>query len=77
MKIVRVTKSIMNKLNATGYAVGTKYAYKVNCKVNNRVIVERIPLYYYHHGINPGRRVCTDDYARRNGLSEILEVKGA
>lgn len=78
MKTVRVTKSIMDKLNAKGYAVGTKYAYRVRTKIyQNCSVVERIPLYYYHRGINPGWRVCTDDYARRNGLSEILLVKGA
>lgn len=76
MKTVRVSKSIMDKLSATGYAIGRKYAYSVRGRIApRRLIVDRIPRYYYHDGINAGPRVCTIDYARRNGLLDIVEVK--
>lgn len=78
MDKIRVSKSIMDSLNKTGYAVGKKYAYKVHDKLSpDCIVVERIPRYYYHDGINPGPRVCTVDYARRHGLLDVLQVKGA
>lgn len=76
MDKIRVSKSIMDSLNKTGYAVGKKYAYKVHDKLSpDCIVVERIPR--YHDGINPGPRVCTVDYARRHGLLDVLQVKGA
>lgn len=78
MDKIRVSKSIMDSLNKTGYAVGKKYAYKVYDKLSpDCIVVERIPRYYYHDGINPGPRVCTMDYARRNHMVDVLQVKGA
>lgn len=55
MDKIRVSKSIMDSLNKTGYAVGKKYTYKVHDKLSpDCIVVERIPRYYYHDGINPG-----------------------
>lgn len=72
MDKIRVSKSIMDSLNKTGYAVGKKYVYHLRGRVAvDRMIVERYPNYYYHDGINPGRRRNTLDYARRNGMIEI------
>lgn len=78
MKTVRVSKSIMGSLSAKRYAYGKKYVYYFRGKVApNRMIVERYPQYYYHDGVGEGWRLNTLDYARRNGMTEILEVKGA
>lgn len=78
MKTIRVSKNIFDSLKTKRYAYGKKYVYYLRGTVAvDRMIVERYPNYYYHHGINPGRRLNTLDYARRNGMIEILEVKGA
>lgn len=78
MKTVRVSKSMFYSLKTKRYACGKKYVYRVRGRVAvDRMIVERYPnyYYYYHDGIIPGRRLCTLDYARRNGLLDIVEVK--
>lgn len=63
-------------LKTKRYACGKKYVYHLRGRVAvDRMIVERYPNYYYHDGINPGRRFNTLDYARRNGMIEILELK--
>lgn len=78
MDKIRVSKSIMESLNAKGYAYGKKYAYKVYDKLSpNCIVVERYPRYYYHYGVGEGWRLNTLDYARRNGMIEVLQVKGA
>ena len=76
MKTVRVSRGIMNSLYDNRYAYGKKYRYIVRGKVSSGCfIVERYPRYYYYDGVGEGRRICTLDYARRNGMVEILEVK--
>lgn len=76
MKIVRVSKSMFYNLKTKRYACGKKYVYHLRGRVAvDRMIVERYPHYYYHDGITPGRRLNTLDYARRNGMTEILELK--
>lgn len=76
MKTVRVSRGIMNSLYDNRYAYGKKYAYSVRGKVSSGCfIVERYPRYYYHDGVGEGRRLCTLDYARRNGMIEVLQVK--
>lgn len=78
MKTVRVSKGIMDALNAKGYAYGTKYNYVVWDKLSpNCIVVKRYPCYYYHNGVGEGWRLNTLDYASRNGMVEILQVKGA
>lgn len=67
MKTVRVSRGIMNSLYDIRYAYG-----KVS---SGCFIVERYPRYYYHDGVGGGRRLCTLDYARRNGMIEVLQVK--
>lgn len=74
MRTVRVSRGIMNSLYDIRYAYGKKYRYIVRCKVSSGCfIVERYPRYYY--GVGEGRRLCTLDYARRNGMIEVLQVK--
>lgn len=76
MKIVRDSKSMFYNLKTERYACGKKYVYHLRGRVAvDRMIVERYPNYNYHDGINLGRRLNTLDYARRNGMSEILEIK--
>jgi hypothetical protein len=76
MKTVRVSRGIMNSLYDNWFAYGKKYAYNVRGKVSSGCfIVERYPRYYYHDGVGEGRRLCTLDYARRNGMIEVLQVK--
>lgn len=78
MDKIRVSKSIMDSLNAKGYAYGKKYAYKVSEKLSyNCIVVERYPRYYYHSGVGEGWRLSTLDYARRNHMVDVLQVKGA
>ena len=78
MDKIRVSKSIMDALNATGYAWGKRYGYRVKEKLSpNCIIVDRFPLYYHHDGVGEGWRACTLEYAKRNGLAEVLQVKGA
>jgi hypothetical protein len=78
MKTVRVSKNIMDALNERGRAYGTKYNYVVWDKLSpNCIVVKRYPCYYYHHGVGEGWRRNTLDYASRNGMVEILQVKGA
>lgn len=77
MKTVRVSKNIMDALNERGRAYGTKYNYVVWDKLSlNCIVVKRYPCYYYHHGVGEGWRSNTLDYASRNGMVEILQVKG-
>lgn len=74
MKTVKVSRGIMNSLYDNWFAYGKKYAYNVRGKVSSGCfIVERYPRYYYD-GEGEGR-LCTLDYARRNEMIEILEVK--
>jgi hypothetical protein len=76
MKTVRVSLGIMNSLCDNRRAYGKKYVYSVRGKVSSGCfIVERYPRYYYHYGVGEGRRLCTLDYARRNGMIEVLQVK--
>ncbi len=76
MKTVRVSRGIMNSLYDNRFAYGKKYAYNVRGKVSLCCfIVERYPRYYYHEGVGEGWRLCTLDYARRNGMIEVLQVK--
>lgn len=78
MDKIRVSKSIMDSLNAKGYAYGKKYTYHVFDKLSpNCIVVERYPNYYIHRGCGEGRRFNTLEYARRNGMVEFLQVKGA
>lgn len=77
MKTVRVSKSIMDALNERGRAYGTKYNYVVWDKLSpNCIVVKRYPCYYYHHGVGEGWRLNTLDYARRNDMVDVLQVKG-
>lgn len=77
MKIVRVSKSMFYSLKQNGtLTVRSSFIILRGRVAVDRMIVERYPNYYYHDGINPGRRLNTLDYARRNGMIEILEVKG-
>lgn len=76
MKTVRVSRGIMNSLYDIRYACGKKYKYIMRGKVSSGcLIVERYPRYYYQYGVGEGRRLCTLDYARRNGMIEVLQVK--
>lgn len=71
-----VSKSMFYRLKTSRYAYGTKYVYHFRGRVAvDRMIVERYPRYYYHDGVGEGRRLCTLDYARRNGMIEVLQVK--
>lgn len=77
MDKIRVSKSIMDSLNATGKAIGNKYIYTVKERLSpNCIVVERYPRYFIHRGVDEGRRWTSYNEAKWNGWIETVQVKG-
>lgn len=78
MKTVRVSKSIMDALNVKGYAEGKKFVYVVHDKLSQNCIeVMRFPRCVRVDSIKAGVHVYTSEEARRKGIVEFIQVKGA